>query len=132
MDRGSGYACVYYYCYFGHAQDETAPLLRWTLLELCRQIGRVPIAVYNLYRHGGTPSPRALLAALGQVVQAFHRVFIFVEAVDESLQRENLLRIIRDLATDQRFQNLRVLVTSREVGTPSPLPLVTRSTFAPL
>lgn len=122
MDRGSGYACVYYYCYFGHAQDETAPLLRWVLLELCRQIGRVPLAVYNLYRHGGTPNSRALLTALGQVVQAFHRVFVFVEAVDESLHRENLLRILRDLATDQRFMNLRVLATSREVSTPLYLP----------
>ena len=122
MDRGPGYACVYYYCYFGHAQDETAPLLKWTLLELCRQVGRVPLAVYNLYRHGGTPSPRALMTALGQVVQAFHRVFIFIEAVDESLHRENLLRVIQDLATDQRFKNLRVLATSREVRTPFYLP----------
>jgi hypothetical protein len=112
--RGSGYACVYYYCYFGHAQDETAPFLRWILLELCRQLGRVPLAVHELYRRGGNPTPRTLLATLEKVVQAFNRVFVFVDAVDESLQRENLLRVLRDLAADARFENVRLLATSRE------------------
>ncbi|KAK3689399.1 hypothetical protein B0T22DRAFT_513785 [Podospora appendiculata] len=31
-------ACVYYYCYFGYAQDETAPFLRWVISQLCRQV----------------------------------------------------------------------------------------------
>jgi hypothetical protein len=112
--RGSEYACVYYYCYFGHSQDETAPFLRWVLLELCRQLGRVPLAVHELYRRGGKPSSRNLLLTLEKVVPAFKRVFIVVDAVDESLQRENLLRVLRDLAGDPRFQNLRLLATSRE------------------
>lgn len=113
-DRGSRYACVYYYCYYGHAQDETTPFLRWILLELCRQLGRVPLAVYELYRHGGPPSSRSLLRAIQVTVQLFDRVYVFVDALDESLHRHNLLRILRDLATDPRFENLRVLATSRE------------------
>src|SRR5690606_11199366 len=35
------YACVYYYCFYGHAQDEAAPFLRWVLLELCRNIDNI-------------------------------------------------------------------------------------------
>jgi hypothetical protein len=112
--RGPNYACVYYYCYFGHGQDETVPFLRWILLELCRRLGRVPAAVYELYRHGGNPTARSLLLALEKVVQAFDRVFIFVDALDESLHRENLLRLLQNLAADARFENLRVLATSRE------------------
>ena len=114
VDRGAGYACVYYYCYFGHAQDETAPFLRWILLELCRQLGRVPLAVYDLYRRGGKPTPRNLLLTLGKVIRAFDKIFIFVDAVDESLERENLLRVLQDLATNSRFENVRLLLTSRE------------------
>ncbi|KAK4156157.1 hypothetical protein C8A00DRAFT_41316 [Chaetomidium leptoderma] len=113
-DRGSKYACVYYYCYFGHSQDETAPFLRWILLELCRRLGRVPLAVHELYRRGGKPTSRTLLAALENLVQAFDRVFIFVDAVDESLDRENLLRVLEDLAGHARFNNVRLLATSRE------------------
>ena len=112
--RGGGYACVYYYCYFGHSQDETTPFLRWILLELCRQLGRVPLVVHELYRRGGNPTPRNLLATLEHVVEAFDRVFVFVDAVDESHQRENLLRVLRDLAVDRRFEKLRLLVTSRQ------------------
>jgi hypothetical protein len=112
--RGPGYACVYYYCYFGHAQDEAVPFLRWILLELCRRLGQIPLAVYELYRNGGKPTLRSLLLALQRVVQAFERVFIFVDAVDESLNRENLLRVLRDLAASSQFENVRVLATSRE------------------
>ncbi|KAH6650508.1 hypothetical protein F5144DRAFT_481517 [Chaetomium tenue] len=110
----SEYACAYYYCYFGHSQDETVPFLRWILLELCRRLGRVPLVVHELYRRGGIPTPRDLLATLEHVIRAFDRVFVFVDAVDESIQRENLLRVLRDLAVDGRFHNLHLLATSRE------------------
>jgi thermostable 8-oxoguanine DNA glycosylase len=51
---------------------------------------------------------------LEKVVQAFDKVFIVVDALDESKPRENLLRVLQTLATDARFENLRLLVTSRE------------------
>jgi hypothetical protein len=70
--------------------------------------------VHELYRRGRNPSPRNLLATLEQVVQAFDRVLVFVDALDESEKRENLLRVLRDLAVDRRFEKLRVLATSRE------------------
>lgn len=112
--QSPSYALAYYYCYFGHGQDETVPFLKWIILELCRRLRRVPTAVYDLYRHGGSPTARVLLQTLEKVVQAFDKVFIIVDAVDESQHRENLLRVLHTLATDARFENLRVLVTSRE------------------
>lgn len=113
-DRGPGDVCVYYYCHYSHTQDETAPFLRWVLLELCRRLGQVPQAVYDLYRYGGKPTVRGLLRTLELVVRPFDKVYIFVDAVDESLSRENLLRVLRELATGPAFQNIRLLATSRE------------------
>ncbi|KAK4098602.1 hypothetical protein N658DRAFT_517913 [Parathielavia hyrcaniae] len=112
--RGPACACVYYYCYFGHAQDEAAPFVRWILLELCRRLGRIPLSVHELYRQGGKPSLQSLLIVLEQVVQCLDKVFIFVDAVDESLDRGNLLRVLRELAVSSGFENVRVLATSRE------------------
>ncbi len=106
--------CVYYYCHYSHTQDETAPFLRWVLLELCRRLGQMPQAVYDLYRYGGKPTVRTLLRTLERVIQPFDKVYIFVDAVDESLNRENLLRVLRDLATAPAFENIRLLATSRE------------------
>ncbi|KAL2154631.1 hypothetical protein VTH82DRAFT_3307 [Thermothelomyces myriococcoides] len=95
------------------SQDETVPFLRWVLLELCRSLGRVPAAVYELYRYGGNPTAHGLVQALERTLQAFDRVFILIDALDESLERENLLDTLRTLAVDDRFQNLRLLATSR-------------------
>ncbi|SPQ18400.1 6876165c-5d0b-49cc-8881-80a601c66a56 [Thermothielavioides terrestris] len=112
--RGPSYACAYYYCYFGHAQDEARPMLRSVIAQLCRQLRGIPVAVYDLYLHGGEPSLTSLLLALEEVVSAFDRVFVFIDAVDESSPRQDLLRVLRDLAAGSRFDKLRVLATSRE------------------
>lgn len=112
--HGPRFACVYYYCYFGHSQDETIPFLRWLLLELCRQLDCIPPVVLDLHRYGGVPTARKLLAAIEQVVQVFDKVFVFLDAVDESQERENLLRVLKSLATEARFENVRLLATSRE------------------
>ena len=44
----------------------------------------------------------------------FDRVYFVIDAVDESFPRDTLLRVIRDLATDERYQKIRLLVTSRQ------------------
>ncbi|KAL2137275.1 hypothetical protein VTI74DRAFT_5006 [Chaetomium olivicolor] len=112
---GSGYAWAYYYCYFGHSRDESLPFLASILHQLCRRYGQVPAFLYEYYRQGRRPSKRVLLAALEKLSQAFDRVFIVIDAVDESFQREHLLGILHELASDsQRFKNVRLLATSRE------------------
>ena len=44
----------------------------------------------------------------------FERVYVVLDAVDESMPRADLLRVIRDISTDARFSSLGLIVTSRQ------------------
>lgn len=46
-------------------------------------------------------------------MEGFERIYLVLDAVDESMPRADLLRVIRDLSTDARFSALGLLVTSR-------------------
>lgn len=105
---------VYYYCYFGHDQDEAAPLLRWLLFRLCREANVVPSSLYKLFKHGGAPDITDLLGALEDVVTSFDIIYVAVDAVDESKHRGNLLKVLRDLGTDSRFDKIHLIVSGRE------------------
>jgi hypothetical protein len=105
---------VYYYCYFGHNQDEASPFLRWVICQLCRQSQSVPAQIYELYKAGTEPSHEELLYALEIVLDNFDVAYLVIDAVDESNPRLDLLKIIRDLSTDARFSKIKILVTSRE------------------
>jgi hypothetical protein len=107
-------ACVYYYCYFGHNQDEAAPFLRWLLNQLCRQARTVTPSIYTLYKRGGEPNLVELLKAVEEVLDCFDVAYIMIDAVDESAPREDMLKIIRDLAADERFKKIQLLASSRE------------------
>lgn len=107
-----GYA--YYYCYFGHNQDESSHFLRWIIGQLCRQIARVPEELQDIYKSGKIPSLSILLSILYRILEGFKRVYFVLDAVDESMPRADLLRVIRDLSIDARFSNLGLLVTSRQ------------------
>ena len=107
-------ACVYYYCYHGHRQDETAPFLRWVISQLCRQGCFIPRCVYAIYQMGRQPSVAKLLDALEETLHHFSRVNILIDGLDESASpRDDLLRVLGDLATDARFQKLHVIASSR-------------------
>ncbi|KAF5575513.1 uncharacterized protein FSUBG_13903 [Fusarium subglutinans] len=105
---------VYYYCYFGHHQDEAAPFLRWVITQLSRHADVVSTLVHNLFRRGGEPSIPELLDALEQILQVFSCAYIVIDAVDESDHRDQSLEVFHTLVTDLRFSNLQLLVTSRE------------------
>ena len=107
-------ACVYYYCYYGHGQDEAVPFLRWLINRLCRAADVVPGKVYMMYKHGVEPSLVVLLNALEELLQEFEIAYVIVDAIDESNPREDLLKVFRDLATDPRFERIRLLASSRE------------------
>ncbi|KAG5789853.1 hypothetical protein H9Q69_011098 [Fusarium xylarioides] len=108
--------CVsaYYYCYFGHNQNEAAPFLRWVITQLSRQADVVSTLIHDFFRRGGEPSIAELLDALEQILQSFTSVYIVIDALDESNPRDELLDVIQTLVTDRRFSNLQILVTSRE------------------
>jgi hypothetical protein len=103
----------YYYCYFGHDQDEASPFLRWTIAQLSRQANCVSEFVHQLYKQGEQPSLTELMLALEITLQGFDIAYITIDALDESKPREDLLRVIRDLATDSRFSKIHCIVTSR-------------------
>jgi hypothetical protein len=106
-------AALYYYCYFGNNQDECAPLLRWLVTQLCRRVRAVPADIYARFRQRHEPSLVELLKALATLLNEFERVYVIVDAVDESKPRDDLLKTIRDLVTDPRFSKIQLLVTSR-------------------
>ncbi|CVL03991.1 uncharacterized protein FPRN_12013 [Fusarium proliferatum] len=108
------YVSTYYYCYFGHHQDETAPFLRWVITQLSRAGSVVSTLMHDLFKRGAEPSISELLGALEQLLQVFSGVYIVIDAVDESEPREELLEVIQTLVTDQRFCNVQIIVTSRE------------------
>jgi hypothetical protein len=107
-------ACVHYYCYFGRSQDEAVPILRWLVSQLCRKIDWVPGSVYKMYKQGGEPSLVELLQALTELLEKFDTVYVAVDAIDESLPREDILKVFRDFATDSRFDKIQILASSRE------------------
>lgn len=107
-------ACVYYYCHFSRNQDETAPFLRWVVSQLSRQARLIPKEISELHNFKHLPSVPMLLNALEQILSEFHSVTIILDAVDESMPRDDLLRILRDFVTDHRFDKVRLLATSRE------------------
>lgn len=106
--------CVYYYCSFQRNQDESAPFLRWLLGQLFRRATFVTQEIEQLYQLQHQPSVTQLLEALESVLDVFETVFVVIDAVDESLSRLDLLRVLRDLVTDSRFESIRLLATSRE------------------
>ncbi|KAK0641394.1 hypothetical protein B0T16DRAFT_496113 [Cercophora newfieldiana] len=111
---GTKVACVYYYCFHARNQDETIPFLRWSVSQLCRKAASIPIQVYDIFKLGTQPTLTQLLVSLEAVLQYFGAVFVTVDAVDESQQRQNLLDVLVDLANDPRFSKLQLLVTSRQ------------------
>lgn len=111
-DPRSAYA--YYYCHHAHNQDEAAAFLRWIVSQLCRSAQIVPEALYESHRLRLQPSLEELLRHLGLVLERFSRVFIVVDALDESQSRETLIRVIRDILSDPQFLKVQLFVTSRE------------------
>ncbi|KAH7150439.1 hypothetical protein B0J13DRAFT_594736 [Dactylonectria estremocensis] len=63
---------VYYYCYHGHNQDETAPFLRWLISQICRQTENIPSKAYGSFKHNQEPSLHELLDFL-HAVPAFQK-----------------------------------------------------------
>jgi hypothetical protein len=111
----AGYQAVYYYCYYGHNQDETAAILKWTITQLCRQTDHIPENVWNIYKTGQEPPISELLDALETILSSLNHAYIFLDAIDESLQpRSKILDVIKTLAIDPRFEKIQLLVTSRE------------------
>jgi hypothetical protein len=93
---------------------ESSHFLRWIIGQLCRQSAKVPEELEDIHKSGKSPSLTSLLSVLHTAMEEFGRVYIVLDAVDESMPRTDLIRVIRDLSTDARFSTLGLIVTSRE------------------
>ena len=125
QDRNRRTAVCYYYCYFGNNQDETTPFLCWVLSQLCRQARRIPDNISGLRQDGCRPSDEELLKGLQDILGSFDAVYVVIDAVDESNQRENLVGLLATLVQDAKYQKIQLLATSREYED-------IRLTFSPL
>jgi hypothetical protein len=105
---------AYFYCYFGHKQDETPHLLRWVINQLCRQMNAIPDEVRQLFHDGGLSPVRELKVALSAVLRSYHRVYLVIDALDESLERERILNLLVSVLDDHVFQKLQLLAMSRK------------------
>jgi len=106
---------VYYYCYFGHNQDETLPLLQWLVSQLCRRATLVPQQLLSHFKTGRNATLSLLENALEELLGYFDIVYLFVDALDESSEpRSHLLDLFKRLTQEARFQNIQLLATSRE------------------
>lgn len=104
--------CVYYYCYHGRAQDEAPHFLRWTIDQLVRRSRYVPNEILDCYQLGHEPSVPVLVTAVSSLVSKFQRVYLLIDALDESLDRHNLLDLLLALAKPV-FENVSLLAMSR-------------------
>ncbi|KAI3332233.1 hypothetical protein HD806DRAFT_186541 [Xylariaceae sp. AK1471] len=104
---------AFYYCHHSHHGDEAVPLLRWTIGQLCRKTQSVPRQIKELYDEGCEPSLRELLSGLELLIRRFKVFYLVVDAVDESQPRSDLLTLIKMMATDKHYSNLRILTSSR-------------------
>ena len=107
-------ACVYFYCYHGHNQDEALPFLRWLISQLFRKANKIPDSAYTIFKEGREPDIPLLLSVLAETLQYYEIVFVMVDALDESRPRENILNLLHDFITDNRFSNIQLFATSRE------------------
>lgn len=112
--HGSRVAVAYYYCYFGHNQDETMPFLSWILSQLSRKIEKIPSALIKIWKEGCRPNEHELCEALQDVLADLDVAYVVIDAVDESLNREHLVKSLMRLAQVDGFRKIQLFATSRQ------------------
>lgn len=109
-DTGWGY----YYCYYVREQDETPHMVRWFINKLCRQMNSIPLEVREIYEEGGQPTTPQLMGKLAAVVKSFKRVYLVIDALDESSNRENLLSFLNNISDHTDVGGVQLLAMTRK------------------
>ena len=123
-------AVLYYYFDFGNKMYSSAEsLLRSLLAQLVKQTSRLPKALGQLRagkfrntRYGtrmemqahavAQPSLLELSNVLCDSMQEFDHVYVILDALDECVERQKLLSIVRQLLSS-KIGKIHILVTSR-------------------
>lgn len=113
-DNSKKQMCIYYYCYHGHNRDESEPFLRWLISQLVQQQDEVPEPVWKAYTRRAPPTHELLLDILKNTLSSLDRVYIGIDALDESQTRNNILALLGTLVTEERFSKIQLFATSRE------------------
>ncbi|VBB71412.1 Putative protein of unknown function [Podospora comata] len=115
-EGATNYVYAYYYCHYYNAQDEAIPLLRWVVAQVSRQLGWAPVELKRLHDRGCEPTVPELQHILELALARLERLFIIVDAVDESMPRDEIIRLLATISLDARFYKVRILATSRHYG----------------
>lgn len=113
----TGSIVLYFYFDFNDIEKQKyAKMLRSLVTQLCSQCANTPKVLESLYsscRNGEQqPTDSSLLAALCQMIGQFEDVYVILDALDECLERQELLASIQQLirCNDGR---IHILTTSR-------------------
>ena len=106
--------CIYYYCYHGHNHDASFSFLRWVLSQLFRKAETIPPTAQELFKEGKEPSLPRLLDLLAEMTGYFGTIFVMVDALDESHDRQNILHLLQNIVTDGRLKQVQLFVSSRD------------------
>ena len=110
----SDHMYAYYYCHYSNGQDEARPFLSWVVSQTCRQLGWVPPQLKRIHDRGREPTIPELQHILELVLVRLERLFVVIDAVDESTPRDELVRLLAAMTLDNRFRKVRILATSRQ------------------
>ncbi|KZP17520.1 hypothetical protein FIBSPDRAFT_830538, partial [Athelia psychrophila] len=111
-------ACAYFFFDSRNAESELSlheKFIRSLILQLWHQLGRIPVALKDVYGDGPShpqPSLAVLEAALQTIIGEFQHAYIIIDALDECADRHKLLRWVKDISR-WRGGRLHILLSSR-------------------
>jgi hypothetical protein len=109
-------AIAYFYFDFQNRdKQQTHDLLRSLIAQLSNRRTQIPVALEQLYSSCQSthrlPDLDDLMTTLEYILQEFRHTYIIIDALDESTEREVLLKMIQTMA-DWKIGSLHLLVTS--------------------
>jgi hypothetical protein len=74
----------------------------------------IPSEVSKIFKKGQQPKTSELFVMLEAAIRPFSRVYITIDALDESTDRENILAMLCRIVQDEAFSRIQLLATSRK------------------
>jgi hypothetical protein len=106
----------FYFDFRDRAKQSQERLLRSLVTQFSDQCPSTPEALEKPYLSNQNgrwqPAANALVATLGDVIRSFQRAYVVVDALDECMDREAILRLIEEIV-NWKIDTLHILVTSR-------------------
>ena len=106
----------YYYCHHSRTADilERTSFLGWIVSQLSKQAHYVPETVDNAIHLGRMATNSELNSALVALARRFEKIYIIIDALDETQHRLSFLALLQALECSPDLENLRIIATSRD------------------